>query len=83
MRVALAILCVGAVTFLLCFLIALVKEGMSAPPRAVRAYLAKFHPSRQHGDLIVMDLELQKRTSRAFWVTWSKTAGGSRKTGTA
>lgn len=62
MRVALAILCVTAVTFLLRFLIALVKEGTRVPPRAVRVHLAKFNPSRQRRDLTVINLELQKRT---------------------
>jgi hypothetical protein len=62
MRVALAILGVGAVTFLLRFLIALVKEGMSVPPRAVRVYLAKFNPSGQRRELIVMNPERQKPT---------------------
>jgi hypothetical protein len=50
------------VTFLLRILIALVKEGMSVPPRAVRVYLAKFNPSRQQGELIVMNPKLRKQT---------------------
>jgi hypothetical protein len=61
MRVALAILCVGAVAFLLRFLAALVTEGMSLPPSSVRVHFMKFNPSRRRGELIEMNLELNKR----------------------
>lgn len=53
MRVALAILCIGAVTFLLRFLVALVKEARSLP--------AALAPSGQRGELIEMTAEVQKR----------------------
>jgi hypothetical protein len=64
MRVALVILCVGAVMFLLRVLVALVRE-MSLPPRALRVYFAKFHPSKsqaykRRGELIIMKVEEQK-----------------------
>jgi len=57
-----AILCVGAVTFLLRVLVALVKEEKSLPTRAVQVYFAKFIPSKkQRGELIVMNPETAKR----------------------
>ena len=46
MRIALAVVSVGAVTFLLRFLGALVKEVKSEPASAV-IYFAKVKPSRQ------------------------------------
>ena len=54
-------LCVGAVVFLLRVLAALVKEGMSLPPRAVQVHLAKFNPSRKRGELIEMNSETHDR----------------------
>ncbi len=61
MRVALAVLCIGAVTFLLRVLAALVKESMSVPPRALTVYLTKFNPSKQRGELIVMSPDALNR----------------------
>jgi hypothetical protein len=52
MRVALVILCVGAVTFLLRFLAALVTEGMKLPPKSVY---------RRRGEVIEMNPEQNKR----------------------
>jgi len=63
MRVALAILCVGAVAFLLRVLAALVKEGMSLHSSAVRVHLAKFNPSRKRGELIEMNSGTLDRNS--------------------
>jgi hypothetical protein len=54
---ALAVLCVGAVAFLLRVLLAFVKEEVKSRPRDLKAYLAKFNPSHRHGELVVMNLE--------------------------
>jgi hypothetical protein len=55
MKVALAILCIGAVAFLLRVLAAFVKEGMRAPAGFVHAHFTKFNPSRRRGQLIEMN----------------------------
>ena len=60
MRIALAMLGVGAVTFLLRFLGALVKEVKSKPASAV-IYLAKVKPSRKHGELVQMTVQTPAR----------------------
>ena len=60
MKLALALLCVGAVSFLLRVLVALVKEGTQVPPRAAKFYLARFKPSRP-GALVVMRPEVTER----------------------
>jgi hypothetical protein len=69
MKVAMILLCCGAVGFLLCVLAGLMKEAMHLPPGPVRVYLAKFHPSVLHrwklvsserGELIVMPSDAQK-----------------------
>ena len=57
MRVALTIVCTGAVLFLLRVLIALVGEWISLPPSAVRIHFAKFNPTRGRGQLIEMNPE--------------------------
>jgi len=62
MRVALALLCVGAVAFLLRVLAALLREGASSPP-AIRVHFAKFNPSRR-GELIEMTIEPKAIPSR-------------------
>jgi len=63
MRVALILLCIGAVTFLLRVLAALVKEAMSKQPRDMRIYVAKFRaPGRRQG-LMLMNPGAQKRIS--------------------
>jgi len=46
-RLASAVLCISEVTFLLCFLGALLKDDESLPPRALKVNLAKFNPSRK------------------------------------
>jgi hypothetical protein len=63
MTVALVILCVGAVTFLLRVLAALVTEGMNLHPSTVKVHFARFNPSRRRGELIEMNLELNRRVS--------------------
>jgi hypothetical protein len=50
MRIALTVLCIGAVTFLLRFLAALMKEARSLPA-----------PARRRGKLIEMKAEVEKR----------------------
>jgi hypothetical protein len=54
MRVALAILCIGATAFLLRFLAALVEEKVTSPRSTARVHFAKFRPSQQLGELIEM-----------------------------
>jgi hypothetical protein len=61
MTVALVILCVGAVTFLLRFLAALVTEEMNSPSKTVSVDFARFNPSRRRGELIEMNLEQNKK----------------------
>jgi hypothetical protein len=63
MRVALAILCIGAVAFLLYVLTALLNELTSLPSRAVRGHFAKFNPSRRRGQLVEMNAESKRRTA--------------------
>lgn len=54
MRVALAILCIGAVMFLVRVLAALVKEWVSLAPSAARVHFANFEPALRRGQLIEM-----------------------------
>jgi putative OmpL-like beta-barrel porin-2 len=66
MRIALAVLCIGAVTFLLRVLVALVKESVGRPRRAAVGYLTRFFPSQlrrstRSGELIMINPELQTR----------------------
>jgi len=68
------LLCAGALTFLLRVLVALIRETRSLPPEPIRAYLARFHPSKPRvlrkisyqgrGELIVMDSSAQTRATR-------------------
>jgi len=55
MKPALVLVCVGAVTFLVRVLAALIKECAAPRHRKVEAYLAKFYPLRKRGELIVMN----------------------------
>lgn len=61
MKLALAVLCIGAVSVLLRVLVALVKEWVGSQPRTRKFYLVKSSPSRQRGELIVMNPVVQKR----------------------
>jgi hypothetical protein len=61
MKVALLILCIGAVMFLLRVLVALVKEGLSWPKTVNTVHGAKSNSSRQRGELIQMESEEQER----------------------
>jgi hypothetical protein len=63
MRVALILLCIGAVTFLLRVLAALIKEAMSKQPRDMRVYLAKFRAPIRRRKLMLVNPGAQKRTS--------------------
>jgi hypothetical protein len=63
MRVALVILCVGAVTFLLRVLAALVTEGINSPSKTIGVDFARFNPYRRRGELIEMNFQLNKRVS--------------------
>jgi hypothetical protein len=60
-QIVMAVLCVGAVIFLLCVLRALVREKQSRSSRAVEVYFAKFIPPKRRGELIVMNPETGKR----------------------
>ncbi len=61
MKIFLALLCIGAVAFLLRVLAALVREGVRLPPSTVRVHFAKFHPTRRRGELIEMDPPVHER----------------------
>jgi hypothetical protein len=65
MKVALAILCIGAVIFLLRVLAALVKEWLSYPPGAIRVHVARFEAVRRPGELIEMNPEAFRRKAPA------------------
>jgi len=60
MKIALALLCIGAVTFLLRILTALVKEAKNTPASAV-IHFAKFKPRGQRRALIEMNVEVPRR----------------------
>ena len=55
MVVALTVLCTGAVAFLLRVLVALVREWMGPHPLSAAFHFARFNPSRQQGQLLVMN----------------------------
>jgi hypothetical protein len=59
MRVALTVLCIGAVTFLLRVLAALVKEAKGMPPVTV-IHSARLEPPRERGELVEMNPEGQR-----------------------
>jgi len=61
MRVALAFLCIGAVSFLLRVLVAMVKEWMRLRARTAKSYLPGLRRSRRGGELITMRPEVQRR----------------------
>jgi len=64
-RLAVVVLCGCAVTFLLRVLIALVKERRRYPHPALTVYLAKFKPSQQRGELILMNSAALNRKFQA------------------
>ena len=61
MKVALVLLCIGAVTFLLRVLAAFVKEWTSMAGSEPGVHFAKPNPSRQRGELVEMNPEANKR----------------------
>jgi hypothetical protein len=60
---ALAVLCVGAVSFLLWVLVALVKEHRNTSVRSVEFYWARVHPPRQQAELGVVTPEVYQRST--------------------
>jgi hypothetical protein len=64
MRVALAVLCIGAVAFLLRVLMAVLKELTRLPSRAMRVHFAKFNPPRRRGQVVEMSLEDKRPPER-------------------
>lgn len=64
MKLAIAILCIGAETFLVYVLMALVREGLSSSRKCFEVYFARFNPSRPRGELIRMIREDQGTNSR-------------------
>jgi hypothetical protein len=63
MKVALAVLCIGAVTFLLRVLAALIKEWANVVRNERRTYSARPNPTRQRGLLIEMNSASGKQRS--------------------
>jgi hypothetical protein len=61
MRVVLAIVCIGAVMFLLRVLAALVKEWVRLHSSAVRAHSVMFKPAQRRGQIIEMTPVAEKR----------------------
>lgn len=61
MRVAIAVLCIGAVTFLLRVLVALAEEWMQSPRLRERLHLARLNSPQSRGELIVMNPEVRER----------------------
>jgi hypothetical protein len=67
MRITMAVICAGAVTFLLRVLVGLVKEASTRPLPSLKIYMTKFTPARQRGELIVMNAAVSKQpTSRTY-----------------
>jgi hypothetical protein len=58
---AMALVCVGSVTFLLFVLVALIREATSGPLSTVKSLLTKFIPPRKRGELIVMTYPEKER----------------------
>ena len=63
MRMALVVLCIGAVTFLLRVLVAFVRGATSQQPRDMQVYLAKVRPSLRRRKLMLVNPGAPKRTS--------------------
>lgn len=55
MKLVFASLCVGAVIFMLRFLVALLREVRSLSQRPQRVYFASFNPGKRRGELIFMN----------------------------
>ncbi len=63
MKLVFPLLCVGAVAFMLRFLLALLREGKSLSPRPMRVYFTKFNPAKKRGELIVMNSKKHEHRS--------------------
>jgi hypothetical protein len=72
MKVAVAVLCVGAVAFLLRVLLAFTKEGMKVSPQEWKGYVVKFNPYRRRGELIVIHHE--RKTNKLLHDRGGRTA---------
>jgi hypothetical protein len=59
-RFGVVIMCVGAVTFLLRFLLALLQEAKVLSPGAVKVSFAKFNPFRRDKELIVVSPQVPR-----------------------
>jgi hypothetical protein len=59
-----ALLCVGAMAFLLRFLLALLREGMHSTSRTAHFYFARFAPSPQSAKLFVVTHDARERNIR-------------------
>jgi hypothetical protein len=60
-RLAVGVLCTGALGFFMYVLAALVEDASSLPSSTLKVYFAKFIPSSKRGELIVMNPEIVKR----------------------
>ena len=78
MRIALAILCLGGVSFLLHVLAAFVNEGRRLRPGPVRVHFAKFSPAQRRGELNEMKLESQERNASTGVDEWPADFGDPR-----
>jgi hypothetical protein len=65
MRLALIVLCIGAASFLLRVLVALVKELRSSANSEMKLHRSSFHHQSRRGDLIVMQPEAVTRRFKA------------------
>jgi hypothetical protein len=61
MKLALAVLCIGAVGFMLRILIAFARDAMQSSPLTARFYLARFVPSKPRVELVVVMPEFYRR----------------------
>ena len=61
MKLVFASLCVGAVVFMLRFLVALLREVRSLWQRPERVYFAKFNPAKRRGELIFMNQDYMQK----------------------
>ena len=61
MKLALVVLGVGAVTFLLRVLVALLRESIHPATPDFKAYVARYSPTRKRGELIVIQLDALTR----------------------
>ncbi|MGA8029696.1 MAG: outer membrane beta-barrel protein [Bryobacteraceae bacterium] len=67
MRLGIVVLSLGAMSFLLYVLVALIKESMSPSTKGLKVHWAKFHPARKRGELIQMhhDVLIRKASTKS------------------